>query len=112
AEQPVDAACTDADIQHADRRTAGDRAAGGFRQQVRKPVQVVGPTRYGRAQCAVGQVPVGDAVVAAEDRAVEFAHRGGIAEVDAGLTTGRGEQMVRQGRAGSDQAGEVVPALV
>src|SRR5690606_2926657 len=72
-------------------------------------VQVVGPTRYGRAQCAVGQVPVGDAVVAAAGRGVEFAHRGGIAEVDAGLTTGRGEQMVRQGGAGSDEAGEGVP---
>ncbi|MCY1244368.1 hypothetical protein D9M72_574390 [compost metagenome] len=75
-------------------------------------MQVVGAAGNRRAQVAGRDVPVGDAVEVPEQRAVEYLHRLGVGEVDAFLAIGIEDDEARQLRAGFDQLGKVVAALV
>ncbi|MNN50666.1 hypothetical protein D3C81_1652620 [compost metagenome] len=112
AQQRIDAVGADADIQGTHLGTAGNLAVVVIGEQVGHDVDVVSAAGNRRAQVVGRDVPVLDAVLGLEQRAVEHPDGVGVGEVDARLAVGIGDHERAQFGAALDQLGKVVATLV
>jgi hypothetical protein len=90
----------------------GDAVGRVLGQKVGDIVQVVGPAGDRRAEIAAGDVPVGDAVVELQQRAVEGIDGGRVGEVDRLAPERMRPKETLQLRAGLDQAGKIIGRAV
>ena len=87
ADQRVDHAGSDTDVEHAHRCPTRDLAVVVTREQIGDVMDQVGASRYARAERGGGQVPASDAVPLSQQGAIERKHRTLVGEIDCAVAT-------------------------